>query len=264
MGVLLAVAVVAVACGGGGGGGQAGATGSPFSTVQTASSVPPQHATPRWEVVTTLSGAGSGLTEAFSIDPGSIQWRVRWRCESGTLAVAAVPAPSRGGALVEESSCPGAGEGYSVEAGQVRLDIQAAGAWEATVEQQVDTPVDEAPLPGMTEAPVLAQGDFYDIENEGEGTARLHRLPDGRLALRLEGFRVTNNTDLFVWLSEAPAPTTSAEVVQAPHVQVAELTSTIGNQNYLVPTDLGAQRIRSVVIWCEPVRVAYAAATLAP
>jgi hypothetical protein len=36
----------------------------------------------------------------------------------------------------------------------------------------------------------------------------------------------------------------------------------VGNQNYEVPPDVPTERIRSIVIWCEPVSVAYIAAPL--
>ena len=42
------------------------------------------------------------------------------------------------------------------------------------------------------------------------------------------------NTDLVVWLSEAAAPTSSEEVVSAPHVEIASPTRP-WVQNYLVP-----------------------------
>lgn len=37
----------------------------------------------------------------------------------------------------------------------------------------------------------------------------------------------------------------------------------MGPQNYLVPADLPIEAIRSVIIWCPPIRSAYLAATLA-
>ena len=75
---------------------------------------------------------------------------------------------------------------------------------------------------------------------------------------------MAQNTDLFVWLSEAAAPKTSADAVGAPKVDIGNLKSTLGNQNYEVPADLPTERIHSIVIWCEPVHVAYSGAVLAP
>lgn len=229
----------------------------------TTSTAPVERSAPRWETVTTLSGAGPSRTEPFPILPGAIQWRARWQCESGPLRITTVPPPRRGTPLVE-GACPGKGEGYSIVTGAVRLVIEAAGRWDVTVDQQLDTPLREPPLEGMQSAPVLAQGDFFNVEMEGKGTARLYRLPDGTHALRFEGFEVSNNTDLFLWLSEAPSPRTSAEAVASPHVVLGNLKSTVGDQNYILPANLPPERVRSIVIWCAPVSIAYIAAVLAP
>jgi len=142
--------------------------------------------------------------------------------------------------------------------------VQTQGRWEVVVEQQVTEPIAEPPLPLMEEegAEVVASGDFYSIDERGEGRAVLHELPSGRLALRLEGFATLANTDLFVWLSEARRPETTRQVLGADHTELALLKSTIGDQNYLLPEDLESDEIRSIVIWCEPVRNAYTAAAL--
>lgn len=142
--------------------------------------------------------------------------------------------------------------------------MQAQGPWEAVVEQQVTSPIAEPPLSEMEAegAEVVASGDFYPIDERGEGRAILHELPSGRLALRLEGFATLANTDLFVWLSEARRPRTTQQVLGSDHTELTLLKSTIGNQNYLLPEDAEADDFRSVVIWCEPVRNAYTAAAL--
>lgn len=80
--------------------------------------------------------------------------------------------------------------------------------------------------------------------------------------LRLDPFVVTANTDLFVWVSEAEAPKSSAEALGSVHVQIERLKATSGAQNYLLPADVATKSVRSIVVWCEPVRTAYAAATL--
>lgn len=140
--------------------------------------------------------------------------------------------------------------------------MDASGPWKAVIDQQLNTPLDEPPPPELSTAPVVGQGSFYNIEKEGKGTVRLHRLPGERRILRLEGFEVSQNTDLFVWLSEAAQPRTSAEAVAAAKVSIGNLKSTVGNQNYEIPPGVPTERIPSVVIWCEPVAIAYSAASL--
>ena len=81
--------------------------------------------------------------------------------------------------------------------------------------------------------------------------------------MRLDPFVVTKNSDLFVWVSEADEPRTSADALHSVHVQVDRLTATAGAQNYLLPDTVAVDRVRSVIVWCEPVQTAYAAAALA-
>ena len=216
----------------------------------------------RWETVTTFSGTGASETPEFQILPAAIQWRVRWTCETGRLRITTSPPPRRPPPMVDEG-CPREGTGFSILSGGVRLVVEATGAWRAVVDQQVDTPLDEPPPAGMATAPVLAQGGFYPVEKEGRGTARIAALPDGRRVLRLEGFEVSQNTDLFVWLSEAVQPRTSVAAIEAERVEIGNLKSTVGSQNYDIPPDLPTERIRSIVIWCQPVQIAYTAAALA-
>ncbi len=61
-------------------------------------------------------------------------------------------------------------------------------------------------------------------------------------------------------------PRASPENVKAgvypPHVVVAPLKATLGDQNYLLPRGVPRSAIHSIVIWCNPVNIAYTAATL--
>jgi hypothetical protein len=158
--------------------------------------------------------------------------------------------------------CRKRGEESFIATGKIQLTVDAATRWEADVEQQVDTPLNEPPLPAMKGAEVAASGRFYSIERKSRGEAKLYRLTGGRLALRFENFKTSSNSDLFVWLSEAERPRTTKEVLRAPHREIALLKSTLGNQNYLLPPGVEESAVRSIVIWCEPVLIAYGAASL--
>ncbi len=220
-----------------------------------------ERAAPRWEQVKVLTG-NAPMEAPVTITQGAIQWRVKWNCETGKMVIRTSPPPPRSGPLVD-SPCPDKGEGFSVLNGDITLAIDASGPWKATVEQQVDTPVDDAPLPEMASARVLGRGNFYNVEKTGGGTAILYELPDGRRALRFEaGFQVLNDPDLVIWVSEAPAPKTSKEVVDSPHVEIAALRSTKGSQNYILPNDLPISKIGSVALYCVPVPSIYIAASL--
>lgn len=213
----------------------------------------------RWESVGRYSGTGDQRAGQFEIDPVAQQWRVKASCSgSGRLRVIA----DGGEGPLVDAACPTTEFGFSIHDGANVVDVEATGSWELVVDQQLDTPIAEPPLDGMEEANRVAAGALYGIEQEGHGRATLYRLPDGRRAIRLDPFSMTDNTDLVVWASTAQAPKTSAAALHAPHVEIAELKATAGPQNYVVPDDVPDASLRSIVIWCVPVRVAYAAATL--
>ena len=262
----VAVGLAAAACGSGGDEEQATpatAAAPADTTARSETTLPPDspRAAPRWETVSTFSGTGPFRTPGFEVLPEAIQWRVRWTCETGRLRIVTVPPSRRAGPLVD-AGCPGGADGYSIQTGRSHLEIEAAGPWKAIVDQQLEIPLEEPPLPEMATAPVVARGTFHNVEKAGRGSARVYGLGGGRRVVRFEGFEVSTNTDLFVWLSEAVAPRTTVDAQAAPKVSIGNLKSTLGDQNYEVPSDLPSDRIRSIVIWCEPVSVAYIAAPL--
>ncbi len=235
----------------------------PFRAVpQDTITAPADKAAPRWEPVTSFAGRGT-VARTVNISKGAIQWRARWRCTSERLSLVISP-PPRSGSARAEGDCPG--EHAWVADGRRELRVKGGtGPWRVNVEQEVDTALHELPLPAMEASgtKVLARGDFYKIERKGLGSATLYRLADGRLALRMEGFRTDANTDLLVWLSKARRPRTTKAAFNSRHRDVAPLKSTLGDQNYLLPRGVDAAKVRSIVIWCEPVQIAYTAATLA-
>jgi hypothetical protein len=261
--VLLALSFVVAGCGGGSDGNSG--SGAPQTTVAPAAgpttTAGGAKSAARWETVTTFNGSGAFQTPEFTILPNALQWRVRVTCATGTLKINSIPPPRRPAAVVD-TTCPKEETGYSIVTGPVRMAIEATGTWKAVVDQQVETPLDEPLLAGMTPDKVIASGSFYKVEVRGEGTAKLYRLADGRRILRFENFQTGENTDLFVWLSEAAKPANSAQAVGTPHVELTNLKSTVGTQNYEIPASIPTEKIRSVVIWCQPVAIAYAAAAL--
>jgi len=262
---ILALGLAFDGCGDSGGEGT-GATATPATTLVTPTTPTTQSTGPRsaarWETVTTFDGSGAFQSPEFSILPDAIQWRVRFTCTAGTLRITSNPPPRRPGPVVD-AACPKEDTGYSIVTGAVRMSIDASGPWKAVVDQQVDTPLNEPLLPGMTPDRVVASGTFYKVEVRGEGSAKLYRVADGRRILRFEGFETGENTDLSVWLSEARLPANSAEAVTTPYVEIGNLKSTVGTQNYEIPASVPTDKIRSIVIWCQPVAIAYAAVGLA-
>ena len=250
---VVAAVVVAPACTPGDGG-----PGASKPTTVVPSN--PAKVAPRWDHVVSFSGSGDQRTAGFDIAAGAIQWRVTASCGApGSTLRVSVDGES---APLAEPACPGRAFGFSIRTGPAVLDVAASAGWEVVVDQQLDTPVAEPTMAGMAGPGRVAEGTFYGIDQTGSGVAKLYQLPGGPLVLRLDPFQVTANSDLFVWVSEAAAPRTSKEALESPHVQVDRLKATAGAQNYVLPADLTTAQVRSVVIWCEPVRTAYAAATL--
>jgi len=144
------------------------------------------------------------------------------------------------------------------------VQVAADGPWRLQVAQQVDLPLVEPPSPAMT-APgsaAVAGGPLYNIDKTGTGKATLYRQADGRYAVRLEDFFVSPNVDLELRFSPLEAPHSSSEFSNAPSEVVAVMDVTAGSVNYAVPTNIDPTRYRSVVVWCVPIKSAYAAAAL--
>jgi Electron transfer DM13 len=259
-GVALATLIAALALSSCGGDDDDAASGEQaFKEVETqvaaGAKAAAERAAPRWEPVKTLSGSGDA-TATVSIAEGSLQWRARWTCIRGSFQLNANE-QSFG-----RASCPGRKMRTGIETGEISLSIRASGPWRLTVEQQVDTPLHEPALPEMSGDTELASGSFYKIERRSDGTAKVYRLPDGRTALRFEGFKTAANPQLFVWLSSADRPRTTKQVLTAPHTQIGLLKSTLGDQNYILPANIDQDSVRSVAIWCKPIQIAYTAASL--
>jgi hypothetical protein len=216
---------------------------------------------PWWQGVGPLQGTGAMTTPAFDIAAGAIQWRVNWSCQSGHLLVGA---PGERHPLVD-AACPGTGSGYATRPGTKTLQVTADGPWQLQVQQQLDVPLVEPPLPAMTQpgAKAVATGSFYGVEQTGVGRMTVYRLADGRFALRLEDFFVSANVDLEIRLSALAAPRSTEQFTGAPSSgSVAALDVTAGSLNFALAEGVDPTRYRSVVIWCPITTNAYAAASL--
>lgn len=119
----------------------------------------------------------------------------------------------------------------------------------------------EEEMPSV-EMSVLAEGSFYDIAHIGEGQALIYQLADGSRVLRLQDFEVDNGPDLHVYLVPIDPVPDSIGVEIPGSVDLGKLKGNIGDQNYDIPADLDLSQFQSVVIWCEPFRVPFTAATL--
>jgi hypothetical protein len=119
------------------------------------------------------------------------------------------------------------------------------------------------PLP--TTQSLIIQGQFVgtDDNHQASGQAMLYQLPDGSTMLRLDKFQSTNGLDLHVILTSHPAPSNSTELMEK-FLDLGLLQATMGNQNYPLPADSDATQFKTVVIYCQPLKVIFSTAKLAP
>ena len=215
---------------------------------------------PWWQGLAKLEGSGSTTATPFTVAEDAAQWRVKWTCERGRLVVRA-PGQNR---PVVDAACPGSDTGYGVRKGPIALQVTADGPWSTVVDQQVDVPLNEPPLPAMSApgARMLLTGSLYRIDQVGTGTVNIYRTEAGSHLLRLDQFFVTANIDLELRLSPLEAPRSTEQYMNAPSVWVAPLDVTTGSLNFTLPADVDPTRYRSIVVWCPIIDSAYAAATL--
>lgn len=214
----------------------------------------------RWEQVRTFTGVGAA-ERSFAIAEGAIQWKAEWTCSSGNFRMS-VGRDSSDDKLVADTSCPDAGTETSTGEGSGRLQVSASGPWRVVISQQVDTALEEPPLPGMTKASLLARGSFHPIQRNGEGRVSLHRLPNGRLALRYEDFYTSPSPGPELWLSRATNPQSTLDAREAPYTIAGTPRSTFGSYNQLLPRGVRAEELGSIVVWCPAVSIAFSAAPL--
>ncbi|MGI8984150.1 MAG: DM13 domain-containing protein [Acidimicrobiales bacterium] len=215
---------------------------------------------PWWQGLTKLEGRGSTRAAPFAVSQGSLQWRASWTCQTGRLLVRAPGQPRP----VVDAACPGEGKGYGARKGDVALDVTANGPWSITVDQQVDVPLVEPPLPVMNapDTRAVLTGSLYRMDQVGTGTLNIYRAADGSHVLRLGSFFVTANVDLELRFSTLEAPRTTEQFLSSPLVFAAPLDVTAGSLNFTLPADVSPSQYRSVVVWCPIIDSAYAAVTL--
>jgi hypothetical protein len=109
---------------------------------------------------------------------------------------------------------------------------------------------------------VIATGRFHQVAHKGTGLAKICRLPDGKLVLRLSEFRTDHGRDLQILLIAAPDALENETVANAEHVLVGPLAGSAGDQSYPLPDDLDVHKFRAVTIWSSKYLVNFTTAPL--
>jgi len=110
----------------------------------------------------------------------------------------------------------------------------------------------------------LVSGQFYSILHPTAGTATIYQMGGGSRLLRLTSFSTSNGPDVHVYMVAADDAKDVATVERAGFVDLGVIKGNIGDQNYIVGSDLDLAKYRAVSIWCKRFSVNFGAAALKP
>ncbi len=110
----------------------------------------------------------------------------------------------------------------------------------------------------------VASGTFYSILHPTAGTATIYRMGDGSNILRFTNFDTSNGPDVHVYMVAADDAKDAASVERAGFVDLGVIKGNVGDQNYVLPSDLDLTKYRAVSIWCKRFSVNFGAAALRP
>ena len=117
---------------------------------------------------------------------------------------------------------------------------------------------------GAASPQTLVSGHFYSILHPTEGTATVYRLGDGARVLRLTSFSTSNGPDVHVYMVAAADAKDVATVQRAGFIDLGVIKGNIGDQNYVLGSDVDLGKYRAVSIWCKRFSVNFGAAALKP
>jgi len=144
--------------------------------------------------------------------------------------------------------------------------VAVFGAWYAFRPERlvVDRRVDDAMPAGQggLSAQPLESGKFYSILHPTAGTATIYQMADGSRVLRLTSFSTSNGPDVHVYMVAADDAKDGATVEKAGFVDLGVIKGNIGDQNYILGSDLDLAKYRAVSIWCKRFSVDFGAAAL--
>ncbi|MDA2920941.1 DM13 domain-containing protein [Desulfobacterota bacterium AH_259_B03_O07] len=100
------------------------------------------------------------------------------------------------------------------------------------------------------------------MAHDATGTATVYELPTGKRILRFSDFKVSNGPDVHVYLVAVDDAKDNKTVKDAEILTLGPIKGNIGDQNYVLPSDVDLKKFRTVVIWCKRFGVNFASAAL--
>src|SRR6202522_2363508 len=110
----------------------------------------------------------------------------------------------------------------------------------------------------------IESGTFYTILHPTSGTATIYKMADGTHMLRFTNFDTSNGPDVHVYMVATDDAKDAATVERAGFVDLGVIKGNVGDQNYILPSDLDMTKYRAVSIWCKRFSVNFGAAALKP
>jgi len=145
--------------------------------------------------------------------------------------------------------------------------LAALAAWYAFRPERlvVNRRVNEA-MPAAQDASLrpLVSGQFYSILHPTSGTATIYQTGDGPRVLRFTNFTTSNGPDVHVYMVAADDAKDAASVERAGFIDLGVIKGNVGDQNYVLGSDLDLAKYRAVSIWCKRFSVNFGAAALRP
>jgi Electron transfer DM13 len=123
---------------------------------------------------------------------------------------------------------------------------------------------EELPSAQVANSPArrLASGKFHSGAHPTSGTATVYQLADGTRLLRFTDFKTSNGPDVHVYLVAANDATDNESVTKAGFIDLGSIKGNIGDQNYMLGSEVDLSKYRAVSVWCKRFSVNFGAAAL--
>jgi electron transfer DM13 len=102
-------------------------------------------------------------------------------------------------------------------------------------------------------AKTLFTGKFHGKAHATEGRATIYQQADGKLLLRLTGFKTSNGPDVHVVLLAVKEASDDANSLRSSleRVELGKMKGNEGDQNYEIPAGTDLSKFTTVSIYCE-------------
>ena len=108
----------------------------------------------------------------------------------------------------------------------------------------------------------LESGSFHSILHPTQGTATIYRIGDASRVLRFTDFSTSNGPDVHIYMVAAGDANDAATVLHTGFIDLGPIKGNIGDQNYVLGSDVDLSKYRAVSVWCKRFSVNFGTAPL--